>query len=457
MVKYLIFDLDGVLVDFRELHEEAFIQAWNTINPLEFHITKQFHSIYLEARSTQSKLGICKYYFGDSCITKGVYVLKQEITDTLLQKAKVYTHTKELLEYAYNKGYKLICCSNSIRSTIEKSLIKLVPSLSYFTLILSNEDVEKPKPNPEIYLKAIELLGCEKEECLVFEDSIVGQESARKAGLTVIPIIDAKDLRINLLKHSLQYKERKMAERINIVIPMAGLGSRFQKKGYSIPKPFLPVFGTPMFKWVIENIMDSNYKNKIHVHIIVREEHRNSFEELKNSDQIHIYTVPSLTEGAACTVLSVKDQINNDDPLIVANSDQYLEWDSSTFYTNLLHPDYDGVISCFENDDPSDLRWSYTNVDSDGFITNVAEKEFIGPLATTGIYGYKRGSDFVRDAEQMIKDNIRVNNEFYVCPVYNTSISRGLKIVPHNCKKMWGLGVPSDYEYFLSNWKHTSK
>jgi hypothetical protein len=123
----------------------------------------------------------------------------------------------------------------------------------------------------------------------------------------------------------------------------------------------------------------------------------------------------------------------------------------------LYHPDWDGVISTFLQEDPTDLRWSYANINGEGEVTQVAEKKFIGPLATTGIYGWKRGADFVADAEAMIAENVRVNGEFYVCPVYNASLARGARIRTHNCEKMWGLGVPVDYEYFLRHFKGTPK
>ena len=128
----------------------------------------------------------------------------------------------------------------------------------------------------------------------------------------------------------------------------------------------------------------------------------------------------------------------------------------ANFYRALIHPDYDGVISTFHQPDSSDLRWSYANIDTEGAVTQVAEKKYIGPLATTGIYCWKRGADFVADAEAMIAANIRVNKEFYVCPVYNIGIAAARKFRTLNCKKMWGLGVPADYEHFLTYFKQSS-
>ena len=140
----------------------------------------------------------------------------------------------------------------------------------------------------------------------------------------------------------------------------------------------------------------------------------------------------------------------------IGNSDQYLEWDSDEFYSASFHPEYDGGISTFYHPCPDDLKWSYAALGKDGLIENVAEKKYIGPNATTGLYGWKRGSDYVKYAEEMILYNDRINNEFYVCPVYNYAIRHNKKFRIVNCNKFWGIGVPTDYMYFLDNFKNNS-
>ena len=457
MSKVLLFDLDGVLVDFANLHEEAFIKAWNQFYP-DHAIDHSFHILYLEARSTRSKIDICFKIFSiiaDETTKQRIFEAKQRLTDRLLDTEQVYTATTRALMWAKSRGYKLAVCSNSIRSTVLKSLRRLACD-DIFDLILSNEDVEKPKPSPDIYLKAMELLGVQPDDCIIFEDSSVGR-SAAMAALKgskgqLIPIVNAQDITYKLLEaicegtgiYPIQPKK------INLVIPMAGLGSRFQKEGYCIPKPFLPVFGKPMYRWVIDNMMPSSpaLRAAVDVHVLVREEQASLFESDKS---ITIHTVPKLTEGAACTVLSIRDIINTDDPLIIANSDQFLEWDVDNFYLALLHPSFDGVISTFVQHDMNDIRWSYARLDADGCVMEVAEKKVISKFATTGIYGWRRGADFVAATDDMIAQNIRVNGEFYVCPVYN-HMKQPASIRIINCKKMWGLGVPTDYEHFLKNW-----
>jgi len=94
-------------------------------------------------------------------------------------------------------------------------------------------------------------------------------------------------------------------------------------------------------------------------------------------------------------------------------------------------------------------KWSYAKISKIGLVTEVAEKKVISDNATVGIYYWKKGSDYVKFAERMIKKNIRYKNEFYVCPVYNQAIKENKKILIEQIHKMWGLGTPEDLEYFL--------
>jgi dTDP-glucose pyrophosphorylase len=165
-----------------------------------------------------------------------------------------------------------------------------------------------------------------------------------------------------------------------------------------------------------------------------------------------IVEVDGLTEGAACTVLLAKEYIDNDNQLILTNSDQFIQWDSTNFMYQMNEKNFDGGIICFESIDP---KWSFAKTDENGIITEVAEKNPISNQATAGIYYFKHGSDFVKYAEQMIQKNIRVNNEFYVCPVYNEAIQDNKKIFNYqiNSENMWGLGTPEDLNYYLKNFK----
>ena len=239
---------------------------------------------------------------------------------------------------------------------------------------------------------------------------------------------------------------------LNIVIPMAGRGSRFAQEGYEMPKPLIDIYGHPMIEYVTKNIKPKCEHRFIY---ICQEEHLGKYglaEVLhKMSPECEIVTIDHITEGAACTVLLAEKLIDNDDALMIANSDQYVDTDINGYLAAMNNKD--GLIMTMPADDP---KWSFIKYDEDGNVTMVREKEVISNEATVGIYNYKCGRDFVKYAHQMIDKNIRVNNEFYVAPVYNEMIADGLKIGYCNVgAKMFGLGTPSDLNNFMKQdvWK----
>ena len=235
---------------------------------------------------------------------------------------------------------------------------------------------------------------------------------------------------------------------LNIVIPMAGRGSRFAKAGYEMPKPLIDIYGHPMIEYVTVNIRPKCEHRFIY---ICQEEHLEKYglaEELKRmSPGCEIVTIDHITEGAACTVLLAEKFIDNDDELMIANSDQYVDTDINE-YLAAMGEQY-GLIMTMPADDP---KWSFIKYDEEGNVTMVREKEVISNEATVGIYNYRHGRDFVKYAHQMIDKNIRVNNEFYVAPVYNEMIVAGLKIGFCDVgAKMFGLGIPEDLNYFMNH------
>lgn len=235
---------------------------------------------------------------------------------------------------------------------------------------------------------------------------------------------------------------------LNIVVPMAGRGSRFAKAGYELPKPLIDIHGKPMIEYVTNNIRPKQEHRFIY---ICQQEHLEKHQLAKELERMSpgcvILTVDHVTEGAACTVLIAEKYIDNGDAMMIANSDQYVDTDINSYLASMK--DYDGLIMTMPANHP---KWSYIKYDENGFVTMVREKEVISDQATVGIYNYKHGSDFVKYAHQMIEKNIRVNNEFYVAPVYNEMIEAGKKLVYYDVgAKMFGLGVPEDLELFLKN------
>lgn len=238
---------------------------------------------------------------------------------------------------------------------------------------------------------------------------------------------------------------------LNIVIPMAGRGSRFAKEGYAMPKPLIDVHGKPMIEVVTNNIRPKCEHKFIYLCLQEHLEKYNLENRLKEmSPNCIVVPVNQVTEGAACTVLLAEKYIDNEDMLMMANSDQYVDIDINEYIQAM--DDSDGLIMTMYADDP---KWSFIKYDERKYVTMVREKEVISNEATVGIYNFKRGSDFVQYAHQMIDKNIRVNNEFYVAPVYNEMIEDGKKVKFYNIGRendgMYGLGIPSDLEKFLEN------
>lgn len=236
---------------------------------------------------------------------------------------------------------------------------------------------------------------------------------------------------------------------MKVLIPMAGEGSRFAKEGYTFPKPLIDVDGKPMIQKVVENLdFVSEYI------FLVRSKHIEKYEGLIDTlkritnNYCRIVVVDGLTEGAACTALLAREHIDTEEDLLIANSDQYIEYERNNFISLKNMTDVDAIVWTFNAVHP---KWSFVRTNSRGYITEVAEKRPISDIATCGIYWYRKGSDFVKYADQMIEKDIRVRNEFYIAPVYNELIQDGKALIPFYVHKMWGLGTPEDLKYYMEN------
>jgi NDP-sugar pyrophosphorylase family protein len=239
---------------------------------------------------------------------------------------------------------------------------------------------------------------------------------------------------------------------LNIVIPMAGAGSRFAREGYADPKPLIPVHGQPMIKVVIDNLRPTRDHRFI---FICQRTHVAAYglkEKLSAwAPGCSIIELDGLTEGAACTVLKARELIDNDQPLMIANSDQYVDCDINDYLGALDASGMDGYIMTMESDSP---KWSFVGLDQAGLATSVVEKEVISNEATVGIYNFQRGQDFVAAVDAMLAADLRVNGEFYVAPAYNQMIGQRQRIGVYNIGTdgagMHGLGIPADLNAFLA-------
>lgn len=239
---------------------------------------------------------------------------------------------------------------------------------------------------------------------------------------------------------------------LNIVIPMAGAGSRFAQAGYIDPKPLIPIHKVPMIRWVIENLKPRTDHRFI---FICQRSHIEKYDldqKLKSwAPGCEVIALDGLTEGAACTVLSARSLINNDASLMIANSDQFVDASIDSYLQQIEEQELDGLIMTME---ASDRKWSFVGLDDQNLVTTVVEKQVISNEATVGIYNFTNGADFVYAADQMIAKGLRVNNEYYVAPVYNQLIEGGARVGIYNigaeAAGMYGLGTPADLQLFLS-------
>jgi dTDP-glucose pyrophosphorylase len=241
---------------------------------------------------------------------------------------------------------------------------------------------------------------------------------------------------------------------LNIVIPMAGAGSRFAKAGYTDPKPLIDVLGRAMIQVVVNNLTPTVEHRFI---FICQRQHVQDYELREKLSCIapncKIIQLDGLTEGAACTVLAAAELIDSEAQLMIANSDQYVDTNINLYLEEMDKRHLDGLIMSMTATDP---KWSFVAIDDDNYVTRVVEKEVISSEATVGIYNFRRGADFVNAANEMINKGERVNGEFYVAPVYNQMIRRSARIGIYNIgddagNGMHGLGVPEDLDAFVTN------
>jgi dTDP-glucose pyrophosphorylase len=229
-----------------------------------------------------------------------------------------------------------------------------------------------------------------------------------------------------------------MVQEINILIPMAGLGSRFSTAGYENPKPLISIYGKPMIEHAVNSLgIKGNYI------FITQKEHNLKLCLESIYPKCKVIEIDYTTEGSACTALLAKKYINNNTPLLITNCDQIMWWDDKSFSTFLKNYPYDGFVVTYTENTPKN---SYVKLNREGFATNFAEKQVISNISLNGIHYWKFGKDFVYSTEIMVKNEERYNNEFYVAPTYNTLIKQGKKIgvyhIPNDQHN--AVGTPED-------------
>lgn len=454
--KLVIFDLDGVLLDSRELHYHAMNVALMEQDP-KYVITREEHLSTYDGLPTKVKLKFLSENKGlPANLYDKIWKDKQEATIELLTKLSKDDKLIHICKSLKEHGFLIAVASNSIRNTVKTVLLRL-GIMEYVDYYQTNEDVKRPKPYPEMYWNCMNALNAIPSTTVIVEDSHIGRQGAIDSGAKLLPVEDAHDVtweKIEKVIHEMRDTNTKKIpwrdSKLNVLIPMAGAGSRFATMGYTFPKPLIEVRGKPMIQVVVDNLNIEATFN-----FIVQKEHYEKYnlKYLLNliAPGCNIIQVDGMTEGAACTTLLATEFINNDQPLLICNSDQFIEWNSNEIMYAFNNDEIDAGILTFKASHP---KWSYAKLDKNGFVSEVAEKKVISEHATVGVYFWKHGSDYVKYAQQMmLNDENRVNGEWYVCPVFNQAIADKKKIRVKQIPKMWGIGTPEDLNYFLDNYK----
>jgi dTDP-glucose pyrophosphorylase len=236
---------------------------------------------------------------------------------------------------------------------------------------------------------------------------------------------------------------------MNFVIPMAGHGQRFADAGYKVPKMLIEAHGKTLLEWSIDSLPLALCTRLVCILLAEHERQHNLSRHITarygNRVEIKFHFLEQVTRGQAETVLLSRPLVDENKDLLVFNIDTYFH--SDTLAEKLQRNDIDGVLGAFESTEP---RFSFAVVDKlTGLVTRTAEKEVISTHALTGLYHFRRPVDFFEAATHYITNDIRVNNEFYIAPMYNYLIAQGKKYVVDEAAEHHILGTPAELKNFL--------
>lgn len=236
-----------------------------------------------------------------------------------------------------------------------------------------------------------------------------------------------------------------MNKKINILVPLAGKAQRFVDNGINIPKPLILAGDHQIIDWSLDSIDYSN----CNLIFVIRNDHacNYSLDEIlyqKYGKDIKIVKTYKDTRGSVESCLYAKNLIDNPDPLLIFCIDVHSQ---PKFNPYSVDENLDGLTLTFQSNSPN---YSYVEINENELVTNVMEKTVISNHANVGAYYFKHGYDFVESAEEMIKRNLLIKNEFYIAPVYNLMIEKGKKIGIRDVDKIYVMGTPRELKFFES-------
>ncbi len=459
MNKLIVFDFDGVLADLKKVHYESLNEALlkHKYNP----ISLEDHYLKYDGLSTKTKLSMLDVKKAD--INK-IFKDKQLFTIEEVKKLNKDQNIIDCIASCKKTFEHIVVASNAIRNTLVEGL-KAIGILEQIDLILSNEDVINGKPDPAIYVKAMAHFGANCLNTVIVEDSPHGLKAAQLSGCRVVNANDTLSGKFKLIDciEKVMNQERSIDikwidKRLNVVIPMAGRGKRFSEAGFKLPKPMIDVAGKPMIQRVVESLnIDAQY------HFIVDKTdfYTYGMENVlrKVVPDCNIIKFPRKTAGALNSVLLSDIYINKDEPILIANSDQIMTWNSLDvmykIFNDLCHA---GLITFTDDRSEEDVKknplWSFCKTDKLGLVSEVIEKQYCGSqAANTGLYFCKRAGDFFKAAEMVIQKKIRINNEFYVSSAFDWLCKNSDNVVKEfriNNDEFHPVGTPEQLQVYMN-------
>ena len=238
---------------------------------------------------------------------------------------------------------------------------------------------------------------------------------------------------------------------MNIIITMAGLGSRFRKAGYNCPKYMIEAKGKTLFEWSMDSLIGYNEHVSKYICVVRKEDQTEEFikEKMKRYgiDDVEVIGIDYLTDGQATTCMLAIPYCNEKEPIMVYNIDTYVE------PGEMKYEDISGAghIPCFHAEGD---HWSFAKLDENGKVTEVREKVRISDNCTLGAYYFSSAELYKELYEEYYKDNSKLEkNEKYIAPLYNFMIEKGMSVTISivDEKKVHVLGTPEELDIFLKN------
>ncbi|MFC1491337.1 glycosyltransferase family 2 protein [Nitrospinota bacterium] len=236
---------------------------------------------------------------------------------------------------------------------------------------------------------------------------------------------------------------------MKVVVPMAGLGTRLSGQKENLPKPLIEILGRTMVEWALESLVGLLYTQIIFV-VLKEHEYRHGVGDLLYSllgEKVRIVLLEKVTEGQLCSVLAARSLIATEEDLLIASADTYV---ISNLQSDIAActGDCRGLISVAKM--PGD-HWSFVRTDGSRKVIEVAEKSRISDFASTGIYYFARGLDFVKVADEIIANNEKTKGEYYIIPVYQKYIQKEWNVGISMAKEMWDMGTPEAISKFRNS------